>query len=129
MLRSRNTRKAAIIPNRIRSIGKPIPILSLLWIRDRGPERLTQRLSPAARLRMRWAGYNSNDMILMRHGQSEFNAHFTATRKDPGIVDAPLTDLGHAQARAAAEELKHEALRRIVTSPYTRALQTAAPIA
>jgi broad specificity phosphatase PhoE len=44
-------------------------------------------------------------MILLRHGQSEFNLHFTATKRDPGIVDAPLTDLGHAQAAAAAEEL------------------------
>ena len=41
-------------------------------------------------------------MILLRHGQSEFNLHFTATRKDPGIIDARLTPLGHEQAQAAA---------------------------
>jgi broad specificity phosphatase PhoE len=68
-------------------------------------------------------------MILLRHGQSLFNLHFTATRKDPGIVDPPLTDLGRDQARAAAEALRHEGIRRIITSPYTRALQTAAPVA
>jgi len=68
-------------------------------------------------------------MILLRHGQSEFNLHFTATKRDPGIVDAPLTELGHAQAEAAAEELAGAGIRRIIASPYTRALQTAAPLA
>lgn len=68
-------------------------------------------------------------MILLRHGQSEFNARFTATRRDPGIPDPPLTALGHAQAEAAAEALAGEGFRHIVASPYTRALQTAAPIA
>jgi len=68
-------------------------------------------------------------MILLRHGQSEFNLHFTATKRDPGIVDAPLTELGHAQAEAAAEALAGSGITRIVASPYTRALQTAAPLA
>ena len=68
-------------------------------------------------------------MILLRHGQSEFNLHFTATKRDPGIVDAPLTDLGHAQAAGAAEALADAGIRRIIASPYTRALQTAAPLA
>lgn len=69
-------------------------------------------------------------MILMRHGQSEFNLHFSATRRDPGIEDPRLTDQGHAQAALAASALSqgHD-IRRIVASPYTRALQTAAPIA
>jgi glucosyl-3-phosphoglycerate phosphatase len=68
-------------------------------------------------------------MILLRHGQSEFNAAFTATRRDPGITDARLTALGHQQARQAAEALRREGVRQIIVSPYTRALQTAAPIA
>lgn len=68
-------------------------------------------------------------MILLRHGQSEFNVHFTATRRDPGIVDAPLTALGHAQAAEAARALAAERIARIITSPYTRALQTVAPLA
>ncbi|HUB14713.1 MAG TPA: histidine phosphatase family protein [Acetobacteraceae bacterium] len=68
-------------------------------------------------------------MILLRHGQSEFNLHFTATRRDPGIVDAKLTPLGHAQAEDAARSLAREHITRIITSPYTRALQTAAPLA
>jgi broad specificity phosphatase PhoE len=68
-------------------------------------------------------------MILLRHAQSEFNLHFTVTRRDPGIVDPKLTPLGHRQAREAALRLAGAPIRRIITSPYTRALQTAAPIA
>ncbi len=68
-------------------------------------------------------------MILLRHGQSEFNLHFTASRRDPGIHDPKLTELGHAQAEAAAEALAGERISRIIVSPYTRALQTADPVA
>ena len=68
-------------------------------------------------------------MILLRHGQSEFNLLFTATRRDPGIVDPQLTELGHAQVTQAVRGLAGEGITRIITSPYTRTLQTAAPIA
>lgn len=68
-------------------------------------------------------------MILLRHGQSEFNLHFTATRRDPGIVDPPLTELGHAQTHEALGGLAGERISRIIASPYTRTLQTAAPLA
>jgi broad specificity phosphatase PhoE len=68
-------------------------------------------------------------MILLRHGQSEFNLHFTATKRDPGIADPKLTPLGQAQAEHAARTLQNQGFRRILASPYTRALQTAAPLA
>jgi len=68
-------------------------------------------------------------MILLRHGQSWFNHHFSQTRQDPGIEDPALTPLGEQQAEAAAEALAGEPIDRILASPYTRALQTAAPIA
>lgn len=68
-------------------------------------------------------------MILLRHGQSEFNLHFTATRRDPGIKDPRLTPLGHQQAETAAEQLADRRITRIIASPYSRALQTAAPLA
>ena len=68
-------------------------------------------------------------MILLRHGQSEFNLHFGRTRIDPGIEDPRLTELGHQQAAEAAEAMVHEGIRRIVVSPYTRAIQTALPVA
>lgn len=68
-------------------------------------------------------------MILLRHGQSEFNLAFTATKRDPGIPDPKLTELGQQQAEAAAEALAGERIGRIIASPYTRALQTATPLA
>jgi glucosyl-3-phosphoglycerate phosphatase len=71
----------------------------------------------------------SRRMILLRHGQSEFNLHFGATRRDPGIIDPKLTELGHLQATEVAQRLRDEPITRIIVSPYTRALQTAAPIA
>ena len=66
-------------------------------------------------------------MYLLRHGQSYFNLHFTATRVDPGIEDPELTALGSEQAAAAADRLAQASLTRIIVSPYTRALQTAQP--
>ena len=36
-------------------------------------------------------------MILVRHGQSEFNAVYSVTRVDPGIPDPQLTDIGRAR--------------------------------
>ena len=68
-------------------------------------------------------------MILLRHGQSEFNLRKSATHVDPGIEDARLTEYGHHQAEQAAHRLAGERIGRIVASPYTRALQTAEPIA
>jgi len=68
-------------------------------------------------------------MILLRHGQSEFNLHFSATRRDPGIIDPRLTELGLAQACEAARALANQGIERVIVSPYTRALQTADPVA
>ena len=68
-------------------------------------------------------------MILLRHGQSEFNLHFGATRRDPGIIDPRLTPLGHTQAEQAAQQLMGQGIQRIIVSPYSRALQTARPVA
>jgi broad specificity phosphatase PhoE len=67
-------------------------------------------------------------MFLLRHGQSYFNLHFTPTRIDPGIEDPDLTELGLAQADAAAEALADVRLTRMILSPYMRALQTAQPM-
>jgi glucosyl-3-phosphoglycerate phosphatase len=67
-------------------------------------------------------------MILLRHGQSEFNLRYAATRVDPGIEDARLTEYGHYQAEQAARQLAEQRITRIIASPYTRALQTAEPI-
>lgn len=70
-------------------------------------------------------------MFLIRHGQSEFNVHFSRTGVDPGIVDPRLTATGREQARAAAEAIRRSGrpIARVLTSPYTRALQTAEIVA
>lgn len=68
-------------------------------------------------------------MILMRHGESEFNVVYKKTRVDPGIRDPRLTDTGRRQVERAAEWLRDRGVQRIVTSPYTRALGSAAIVA
>ena len=68
-------------------------------------------------------------MILMRHAQTVFNVVFGETRQDPGVRDPSLTEAGFRQARACAESLKSGPVRRVITSPYRRTLQTAEIIA
>lgn len=68
-------------------------------------------------------------MYFVRHGQSEFNVVYSITLKDPGIRDAPITQRGQSQALGAAKHLKDKRITRIISSPYTRALQTATIIA
>ena len=70
-------------------------------------------------------------MLLIRHGQSEFNVHYNRTGRDPGIPDPQLTPEGRAQVRQAALALQRaeRPIKRLLTSPYTGALQTAEIIA
>jgi broad specificity phosphatase PhoE len=68
-------------------------------------------------------------VILIRHGESEFNVVFSRTRVDPGIEDPGLTAHGRHQAREAAAALSGHGVRRLISSPYTRALETAEIIA
>ncbi len=68
-------------------------------------------------------------MILIRHGESHFNAIFNESRVDPGIVDPGLTAAGVRQAEAAAKTLIERDVRRILASPYSRTLWTAEIIA
>ena len=68
-------------------------------------------------------------MILMRHGESEFNVVYKRTRVDPGIRDPKLTPLGHHQVAEASAHLDGRPITRILTSPYTRAIETASIVA
>ncbi len=68
-------------------------------------------------------------MILLRHGQSEFNVVYSATGNDPGIPDPALTDEGRRQIAASARELAAGEVRRLVSSPYVRALESAEIVA
>jgi glucosyl-3-phosphoglycerate phosphatase len=68
-------------------------------------------------------------MILIRHGQTEFNRVYSETRRDLGIRDPQLTAVGRSQAVAVARALGATNPSRLITSPYTRALETAEIIA
>src|SRR5215470_2079330 len=68
-------------------------------------------------------------MILVRHGQSEWNAAYNRTRIDPNIPDPPLTAEGRRQAEAAALHLARFGIERLLVSPYVRTLETAEIIA
>lgn len=64
-------------------------------------------------------------IIVVRHGESVSNVRGTFT----GQMDAPLTDLGHEQARRTAEYLKDRHIDAIYSSDLIRAMQTAQPTA
>ena len=72
-------------------------------------------------------------MMLVRHGQTAFNAAFAESRVDPGVNDPGLTALGRRQARAAATTLAQACaarpILRLLASPYRRTLETADIIA
>ncbi|WP_034509383.1 histidine phosphatase family protein [Blastococcus sp. URHD0036] len=61
-------------------------------------------------------------LLLVRHGQSEWNA---AGRLQGQTADIPLTDLGHAQAESAARELAGSQPGALLSSDLLRARQTA----
>jgi probable phosphoglycerate mutase len=65
-------------------------------------------------------------VILVRHGESEANLVGSLHCRVPG---PPLTELGHAQAKALVETLADEDVQVIYASTMTRAQQTAAPLA
>lgn len=69
----------------------------------------------------------ATSLLLLRHGETELSVE----RRFSGRGDAELTPAGLAQASAAAERLSREPYRLdvIVTSPLTRARQTAQAVA
>ena len=66
-------------------------------------------------------------MLLLRHGQSEWNA----VRRWQGLADSPLTDLGRQQAASCASVLEamDVGVAGIWSSPLRRAAETGAIIA
>jgi broad specificity phosphatase PhoE len=67
-------------------------------------------------------------VYLIRHGQSEFNVVHEADGTDPMIYDAPLTALGRTQAQRVRETIDDLNIQQVITSPLTRAIQTAMTI-
>lgn len=62
---------------------------------------------------------------LIRHGETQHNKDGVGL----GREDAPLTQLGRAQSRAVAERLQATRLDAVLSSPLSRALNTAAAVA
>ena len=67
--------------------------------------------------------------LLIRHAESAWNEHFSASRIDVGWPDPPLTIRGREQARAAAGRLRGARIARLLTSPYRRSLETTSILA
>lgn len=65
-------------------------------------------------------------LLLLRHGQTHANVSGALDTAHPGLE---LTDLGHAQAAAAARALADQRLDAIHVSSRIRTHQTAAPVA
>ena len=61
------------------------------------------------------------DLILLRHGESQWNLENRFT----GWVDVPLSPRGEAEARAAGEKLRGRRIDRLHTSVLQRAIETA----
>lgn len=61
------------------------------------------------------------DLILLRHGQSEWNRENRFT----GWVDVDLSPKGEEEARNAGEKLRGRRVDRLYTSVLTRAIRTA----
>jgi probable phosphoglycerate mutase len=68
------------------------------------------------------AGRRPLVLLLVRHGQSAWNAEGRMQGQTPHV---PLTELGHAQAAAAAAELAALRPGALVSSDLDRAVQTA----
>ncbi|WP_150245979.1 histidine phosphatase family protein [Nocardiopsis quinghaiensis] len=61
-------------------------------------------------------------LLLLRHGQTPLSVE----RRFAGRGDIPLTEDGHAQAKAAAHRLASRAIDAVVSSPLLRTRDTAA---
>lgn len=64
-------------------------------------------------------------IIWVRHGQSTWNA---IDRMQGHELSPPLTDLGRTQSAQAADALVDQGVVHLISSPATRALETAAVI-
>lgn len=60
-------------------------------------------------------------LYITRHGQTDWNR----LRKIQGKVDIPLNEIGRSQARKTRDELADVKLDRIISSPLSRAYETA----
>lgn len=64
-------------------------------------------------------------IYLVRHGQTEWNA----AGRWQGMLDVPLSDVGHEQAHLLADYLRDRPIGAVYSSDLTRAWKTAEPLA
>lgn len=64
---------------------------------------------------------SGHDIILVRHGQTEWSQ----SGKHTGRTDVPLTELGRRQAKALGEMLGGDGFTLVLSSPLSRAWETA----
>jgi len=76
-------------------------------------------------LRVRFCEAGMTEIILVRHGQTEWNTQLIFR----GRNDIPLNERGYKQASALAGALKERNIDAIYTSPLRRAVETAQPVA
>lgn len=69
------------------------------------------------------------DLILVRHGRTEWNVGSSNGEHFRGQIDLPLNVAGMAQAEAVADRLANEPVVAVYSSPLKRARSTAEPIA
>ena len=74
---------------------------------------------------MKPPGNKTTRIVLVRHGETEWNR----VERFRGRVDVPLNETGHLQARAVARRLASWPLDAVYSSPLSRALDTAQPVA
>ncbi len=68
-------------------------------------------------------------IILLRHGQTEWNVGAGSGERFRGRVDLSLDDTGLTQAQAVAERLADHPIAAVYSSPLKRAMGTARPTA
>ncbi|MDQ1513922.1 MAG: putative phosphatase [Microbacteriaceae bacterium] len=61
------------------------------------------------------------DLVLVRHGETEWNR----TNRVQGLTDIPLNETGRDQARRAGRRLAADRFDAVVSSPLSRAAETA----
>ncbi|OOC54493.1 MULTISPECIES: histidine phosphatase family protein [Nocardiopsis] len=71
-----------------------------------------------------WGAHDTEPtrLLLLRHGQTPWSVE----RRFAGREDIPLTEDGHAQAKAAAQRLASRPIDAVVSSPLLRTRDTAA---
>jgi broad specificity phosphatase PhoE len=68
-------------------------------------------------------------IILVRHGQTDWNAGGSYGEHFRGRIDLPLNASGIAQAQAVADRLSTVEIAAVYASPLARAVDTARPVA